>query len=1274
MNNKCNNGQTGRDGTSQNQRFLPGLDTTLDLLDDRKVEDLLVFAKEYAELVRFYDTKESVDWATRAGDLSNESSAVEKPIPTWKEFFSSDIAVVIASISRYKNKLDLLREEFEGKLKMKGDKPLLKKYAELFNDIIEKLLRIHKWYKRSTPDHPLKKELEIKIRSSLSPALEKLISYKRGLAIEKEEDFETLIEKEQPVFEKAPWSIDYSKIKGDDSIYTGGSREQKIANAALYVDDIFLSVLKIYRELTESSAHYFDDAIENYPQHQPHMALFIAFIKLFGYAQKELNGLTRKHLEFYYRDVLRLKERQANPDAVYLIYELAKEATEYDLKKGTALTAGKDARGEEMIYKTKDELVINQGRVKELKTIFQDIKRTETETEISQEIINIYSAGTANSEDGNGIPFKTPGTAWSALGYFDLNEGGDQTGQQAKIGFAIASPQLFLSEGLRKITVTIGDADLNLEELNGFLKIYVTSEKEWLTIDVTQTIDADITSFGFYSISKSSIIITIPDSETAIIAYDKEIHEDDYNTKYPVIQFVIDPRKYNLFKSIITSPLAISINVEVRGIANLTLSNDDGPLDPTRSFNPFTISPKPYASFFIGNKEVFSKKLKRIELEFDRKLKTKDLAKAVFDKLDGFKMDGFSVDADLLFRNNFSPLTNDAGSSIFQLIRKGKEPVEPSIKINIEKSEVTEIADRITGNQLLEADDDNFVRKLRLNLHYFLGDKNVDERIVTIITPVENSIPFVSFQLISSLLELNSVKLNYQSEQIFEPGVEQLFHVYPFGVTEIILPLPQIDIISTSISENIEKDKDDLTILTDNLLPQIKLGRKDNFFALHNQYSSTIYQQGNMYIGIEGLVLPQNISLLFKIADGTAYDNDSQPPEINWSYLVNNEWRTLPPEHIISDSTYGLQTTGIVLIDFPKEASANNTIITKGLHWLCLSVETGSDKIPKIIDVIAQANKANFYDQQNDPEHFHVPLPAGSITKLVTKVPEVKLITQPYESFDGKMREEGKVFYARASERLRHKHRAINQWDYEHLLLQHFPWVYKVLSLANTDPRCLCRHPKNEPTECCCEQAAPGHVLVVPISNLRNRSAVDILKPRTGRRTLIQIEEYLKKITSPFVHVHAKNPLFEEVKTCFNVKFYTGTDKGRYLKQLNEDIVRFLSPWAFDETKEIIFGGKIYASNIINYIEELDYVDYITCFKMIHIVNDCCNKDTHSDIPCIDLKRKLDPQFSADKEIMDRFVSEIEATSSRAILTSVKKHCIELIEEPKGNDDCNCEN
>lgn len=1262
----CNNEQTKRDGSGQGHRFLAGLDTSLPLLDDRKPEDILLFAKHYAKLVRFYDVDEPVDWSK-----PGEPNENKKDIHTWEEFFSKDIAVVAASIAQYKNKIDLFRQEFDLKLKMKGSETALKKYAVLFDDIIDKLVRINKWHDRVAPDHPLKKELEIKIRSSLGPALEKLISYKKGIVVPIEEDFVTLIESKsnESIFSKDPWNINYDKIKADETIYVGSNQEQKIAHAALYVDDIFLAVLKAYKDLSERGEFYFKAAIENYPDHQPHMALFIAFLQLFKYAQKELNGLSRRHLEFYYRDVLRLHERKANPDAVYMIYELAKEASEYDLKKQTPLTAGKDATGKEMIYKTETDLVINKAKVAELKTVFQDkIKVTDNAGNITEKIESIYSAPVAKSEDGNGTPFKVPETAWPAFGYFNTDTFEKLVGQEAEIGFAIASPQLFLAEGKRKIEITFPGVDV--PALNSSIEIQLSGEKEWITITKDKNTIADDTVKGYFIGDDEKIIINIPVSEQAIVAYDKKIHGEGYTTLYPIIKIVIkDASKYDLLKT--ASVNLFTIFVDVTGVKNLILSNDDGPIDNKKSFHPFSSIPGPGSGLIIGSKEIFSKKLDSLSLLIKRKTDslTRDKVHQLLTKLHLTVF--INVQVELFKNRSWNQLT-----------------AKPNA--NGQYSDATKIIDLFTipafTNENTDPRIDSFRREininsdidlqngsygfLRVSLHFYSG---IEDRNGTVIDALTlNAVRrFEVQQALSLLLETTELSINYQSTQDWEAGAEQFFHIYPFGNVEIELIDPRFEVLFVPLE--LRTEEDDIPVVTNYLLPQIKFGINNESFTGENQYLSSVYQQGNLYIGIEGLVLPQNLSLLFKIADGTAEDNDEEPPTINWSYLVNNKWRRLPPENIVSDSTYGLQTTGIVLIDFPEDATANNTIITKGLHWLCLSVDTNADKIPKIIDVIAQANKAIFYDQQNDPQHFRNPLPANTIAKLVTKVPEVKVITQPFESFDGKMREEGKVFYARASERLRHKHRAITSWDYEHLVLQHFPWIYKVKCLTHTDPGCLCRHPKNHPEICCCEQIAPGHVLIVPISNLRNRNAVDILKPRTGRRTLIKIEEYLKKITSPFVHVHAKNPLFEEIKTSFKVKFHTGTDKGRYLKLLNEDIVKFLSPWAFDETKDVTFGGKVYASNIINFIEEQDYVDYITCFRMIHIVKGCCEEDTLIDLSCDEMKKEHEYVDKTGKKLLDRLMTEIEAYSPRAILTSVKKHCIELIEEPKEKDDCNCE-
>ena len=522
------------------------------------------------------------------------------------------------------------------------------------------------------------------------------------------------------------------------------------------------------------------------------------------------------------------------------------------------------------------------------------------------------------------------------------------------------------------------------------------------------------------------------------------------------------------------------------------------------------------------------------------------------------------------------------------------------------------------------------------------------------------------FQIMQEVAEVQKIKaISVSYEAVLnqlDPTIDQFFHVYPFGVLEAFVNpftphnlesrfkvnidpidklkwfnkldsskdflmvdakgalLPQFTFLSPYSSFDFSNDarSDRNRSTNDNLLMHMAIeasGIQNRLGNGLNQYSGEIQEEGLLYIGLENLKPLQIVTLLFQFAEGSAEDEDNDPPEIHWSYLSNNEWKPFNETNIISDGTFGFQTTGILKIEVPADITNNNTIVTNGLYWLRASVSENAHRIPKLVDVVAQAVVARFNDQDNDPTHFNDALPAESISKLITGQQEIKTVFQPFASWDGEAKEIGRDFYMGVSERLRHKERAINAWDYEHLILDRFPGIYKVKCITHTDPNCLCRESEtstnaNREVEsvCCGPQVAPGHVMVVPIANFKNRNSTDPLQPKTSRRTLIEITEYLKKRTSPFVHIHARNPVYEEVIILFRVKFHIGIDKGYYLKKLNEEIVRYLTPWAFDENAEVKFGQKIYASSVINFIEEQSYVDFIKDFFMGLCKDDCCAK------------------------------------------------------------------
>jgi len=167
-------------------------------------------------------------------------------------------------------------------------------------------------------------------------------------------------------------------------------------------------------------------------------------------------------------------------------------------------------------------------------------------------------------------------------------------------------------------------------------------------------------------------------------------------------------------------------------------------------------------------------------------------------------------------------------------------------------------------------------------------------------------------------------------------------------------------------------------------------------------------------------------------------------------------------------------------------------------------------------------------------------------------------------------------------------------WDYERLVLEAFPQIYKVKCLNHT------RYEPNVTGVGIYRELAPGHVTVVAVPNLLNNNAIDPLRPYTSLGELDLIRTYLEKHASELVSLHVENPVFETIRTEFSVRFRQGIDEAFYIGQLQQELVQFLSPWAFEEGMDIAFGGSIHKSSLIDFVEERAYVDYVTDFKMYH--------------------------------------------------------------------------
>jgi hypothetical protein len=356
----------------------------------------------------------------------------------------------------------------------------------------------------------------------------------------------------------------------------------------------------------------------------------------------------------------------------------------------------------------------------------------------------------------------------------------------------------------------------------------------------------------------------------------------------------------------------------------------------------------------------------------------------------------------------------------------------------------------------------------------------------------------------------------------------------------------------------------------------------------------TICDEGNLYIGLESLTPGANLNLLMQFAEATA-DSESEREQSVWYYLENNRWKLMRDGfEILRDDTNGLTTSGIVKLSIPGNISKNNTILPGTLHWLRVSVPCRTEAVSELMGLHAQALKVSFTNaEENDKLRLNKALPAGSITKLQEADSAVSTIAQPYESFGGRQPETEGHFYVRVSELLRHKNRAIQKFDYERIVLENFPSVYKAKCINHTNGLNANEYINDY-------AIAPGYVLVAVIPDMTILKAAGSFEPKVPVSLLEAIEGKVRKVISPFVRLKVMNPRYEKVNLCIRVKLLPGKDEVYYKEQLQIDIRNFLAPWAIGEYEKLSFGQPIYRSDIIRFLETRDYIDYIIELHMVH--------------------------------------------------------------------------
>lgn len=370
-------------------------------------------------------------------------------------------------------------------------------------------------------------------------------------------------------------------------------------------------------------------------------------------------------------------------------------------------------------------------------------------------------------------------------------------------------------------------------------------------------------------------------------------------------------------------------------------------------------------------------------------------------------------------------------------------------------------------------------------------------------------------------------------------------------------------------------------------------------------------------IGIREMTPGQQLSLLFEMEEGSGHP-DFDPPLVRWSYLakdedgISDEWRPFRAGSVFLDTTStdpeqktSLLQTGIVILTTPPEMTNRGTSIRpgSGLYWVRATLyedyTPGSAEgrrviaLPHIKSIRAQAAIGSLHNQNNALDHLPDGLPVGRIAKLVNPVQTIKTVEQPLKSINGRLPEDRNAYYRRVSERMRHKDRAINIWDYERLVLEQFPEVLQAKAISHTS--------KNSELE-------PGRVMVAVFPDLKKRTDISPLTPGFPIGKLEAMEDFLRQHSNMFLYcdenIQVVNPLYELIRVKACVRFHKGFSPTFYATQLNQDLHNYLAPWIVDLNTPLHFSGSLHTSTILNFMEERPYVDVVSHFSVYHFTLD----------------------------------------------------------------------
>ncbi len=834
----------------------------------------------------------------------------------------------------------------------------------------------------------------------------------------------------------------------------------------------------------------------------------------------------------------------------------------------------------------------------------------------------------------------------------------------ARLGWLISGKVLVLREGERTIDLTITLDNTSLADYGypaagvPLFKLYLSTEEGWIPVPTSPNWElqgsqliasinlpndfppvvypAEAEKLGLAHFGHTQPMLKAEfDYEQAVLNKDKEVIQENEEGQ-PAVETVSETVScyYALRTQTFTD---IEVAVKVCDLRQIVVQNDLAVLDANKPFMPFGPVPKKNSSnFYIGSEELYCKKWEQVDITL--RWKDKPAFPGHYDGYPTPPGDAAFTAQVALLRNKQFDLSSNTSIPLFGN-EGAPELVCPPAETGNNTFHFSLLASNFPGSVAGEPGLDlsqgytqdlpsGFFR-LQLGAQDFLHDQyaqvllaaalgipdvkefgddlteiqnqisqietHLDEmRFSSATYPANTNFNIISKNTINSAEDLSdtalslagdlvsqfgtidppnppytplleSIRLDYKAADTYGTGELQLTHLHPWERT---------------YEQVLDKRVAGPEASTDSaaLLP-------------------CFLDEGALYVGLDQYTPGELLNLYFNLDPATA-DPTVDKALVCWEYLRGNSWYPLRADaEVLSDTTQGLIRPGIVTLAVPtKISSEGTTILPSGKHWIKARVHLRTAAVCESQLVATQAAEVIYApNPANDPTRLASTLAAGSIAKLAAPVAGIKGVEQPANGFGGRAPEVPQAYYGRISEHLRHKGRAITLNDFERLILSEFPQIYRVKCLNHT----LGRRGQQEDYE-----LSPGFVTLVVVPDLTRLPAPDIFQPRVPASDLQAIKDFLAERTSPFLRLEVLNPIYQPVRVKATVRFREGKSPTFYREQLQQDLRTYLAPWSgADPGADITFGGGVYYSSVLHFVEELPYVAHVLELSLIDVVD-----------------------------------------------------------------------